>query len=193
MASSHWNVVVLACVLVQGPCPRLGDVCLVPTIVCSGNIKSGIVGLCFLAPQNVHNPLCLSAPWQYAAHHQARFLEGHAALPTTAVGVSEPVSVLTDVACTVGGVTAVLNPTPATEPQRAAASAAAARAAGVTSTSAPAQPSSAAPAAGSSAAAPAGIQLKKVIISIHAQPCVALHSCLQTSLCQVCRACNTSW
>ena len=63
----------------------------------------------------------------------------------------------TDAACAVGGVTAVLNPTPATEPQRAAASAAAARAAGVTSTSGPAQPSSAAPAAGSSAAAPAGI------------------------------------
>ncbi|KAL3155331.1 hypothetical protein ABBQ38_010893 [Trebouxia sp. C0009 RCD-2024] len=54
-----------------------------------------------------------------------------------------------------GGVTAVLNPTPATAPQRAAASAAAARAAGVASTSGPAQPSSGAHAASSPAATPA--------------------------------------
>ena len=76
----------------------------------------------------------------------------------------------------------MLNPTPATEPQRAAASAAAARAAGGTSTSGSAQPSSAAPAAASLAAAPAGMQQKELVMYIHAQPCLALNSCLQTGL-----------
>ena len=52
-----------------------------------------------------------------------------------------------------GGVTTVLNPTPASAPQRAAAAAAAARAAGTASPSGTAQPSSTAPTASTQPAA----------------------------------------
>ena len=87
----------------------------------------------------------------------AHFLRKLAYLNSTALRAGARSHGLTDVTCSAGGVTTVLNPTPATEPQRAAASAAAARAAGVTSTSAPAQASAPAPATAASTATPAGI------------------------------------
>lgn len=73
--------------------------------------------------------------------------------------------------CAAGGVTAVLNPTPATAPQRAAASAAAARAAGTASTSGPAQPSSATPVANLPAATPAGKHLENALYLCGAAVC----------------------
>lgn len=78
-----------------------------------------------------------------------------------------------------GGVTTVLNPTPASAPQRAAAAAAAARAAGAASPSGTAQASSTAPTASAQATA-----------SIPAGTCTVLYACYTQNACSVYQHCH---